>query len=80
MKDLSKTDYDGRYYPKENKMVLDSTQKGKEADATMLHEFVHAIFSNTSLVHMNISEDAQEALAHEISEAIALNFKLTQRK
>jgi len=77
--DLSKTDYDGQFVPTKNCIEIDSTILDEKHDGTLLHELIHAVTHNTGLIHTSISTDMWEIIAHEISEAISKNFKLTPR-
>lgn len=78
-KDLSDTDKDAFYDPVKNEIIVDKALD-EDHDKNLVHEMVHAISQNTSLLHTSITPDLWEVLAHEISEAIGNNFDLTKKR
>ena len=77
--DTTHEDFEGRFCPPTNSIEMGKDLQDTAYDKTLIHEMVHAITHNTSLIHTSVHPDVWEVIAHEFSEALCNNFKLVKK-
>lgn len=77
--DLSSTDFDGAYVSSLEKIVLDTSLKGNEMRAVLLHEAVHALFDRLGL-RGNLPDSLEEMLSETFAQMVTENFDLRAKK
>lgn len=76
---LSKQDLHGLYIPSQYKIFYNGSEK-EEAIKTLIHELVHAVCHITGLKQTSLSDDIEEIIAENISQAIVENLVIKMKR
>ena len=74
--DLSQCDYDGLYNGEQKTIYIERTLKGQHKRQVLMHEIIHAVLDRIGAHQLNISRDAEEIIAEQLSVFLVESLKI----